>query len=143
MDHVLTLLFAAARRRTSSKSVLLTEAQKQLMVHKLPQVLRLHLKRFRYDDVPPESVSVDNSIHSARTVVHINSLTMSVLDEKSLTSTSCVVISWKHFINSVIKSAYACFICPILPCAALPMTVVNQKVKQTVARTGCQVVFIN
>lgn len=28
--------------------MVLTEAQKQLMVHKLPHVLRLHLKRFRY-----------------------------------------------------------------------------------------------
>lgn len=41
------LFAAAARRRTCSKTVILTEAQKQLMVYKLPQVLRLHLKRFR------------------------------------------------------------------------------------------------
>ncbi|TRY58396.1 hypothetical protein DNTS_018483 [Danionella cerebrum] len=36
------------RRRFCSKQVILTEAQKQLMVHKLPHVLRLHLKRFRW-----------------------------------------------------------------------------------------------
>lgn len=54
----LSPLPAAARRRTSSKPVLLTEAQKQLMVHKLPQVLRLHLKRFRYEDDAPESIRV-------------------------------------------------------------------------------------
>ncbi|XP_060020705.1 ubiquitin carboxyl-terminal hydrolase 44 isoform X2 [Lagenorhynchus albirostris] len=35
------------RRRFSSKPVVLTEAQKQLMICHLPQVLRLHLKRFR------------------------------------------------------------------------------------------------
>lgn len=36
------------RRRFCSKQVVLTEAQKQLVVYKLPHVLRLHLKRFRY-----------------------------------------------------------------------------------------------
>ncbi|XP_027009751.1 ubiquitin carboxyl-terminal hydrolase 44 [Tachysurus fulvidraco] len=36
------------RRRFCSKQVVLTEAQKQLVVYKLPHVLRLHLKRFRW-----------------------------------------------------------------------------------------------
>nr|XP_021154010.1 ubiquitin carboxyl-terminal hydrolase 49 isoform X2 [Columba livia] len=35
------------RRKSSPKPLVLSEAKKQLMIYRLPQVLRLHLKRFR------------------------------------------------------------------------------------------------
>lgn len=35
------------RRKSSPKPLVLSEARKQLMIYRLPQVLRLHLKRFR------------------------------------------------------------------------------------------------
>lgn len=36
------------RRKSSPKTLLLSEARKQLLIYRLPQVLRLHLKRFRW-----------------------------------------------------------------------------------------------
>ncbi|XP_061730190.1 ubiquitin carboxyl-terminal hydrolase 49 [Nerophis ophidion] len=36
------------RRKTSHKPLVLSEAHKQLLIYRLPQVLRLHLKRFRW-----------------------------------------------------------------------------------------------
>lgn len=35
------------RRKSSHKPLVLSEARKQLLIYRLPQVLRLHLKRFR------------------------------------------------------------------------------------------------
>ena len=37
------------RREASGKPVIRTEATKRLLVTKLPHILRLHLKRFRYN----------------------------------------------------------------------------------------------
>lgn len=36
------------RRKSSPKPLVLSEAKKQLLIYRLPQVLRLHLKRFRW-----------------------------------------------------------------------------------------------
>lgn len=44
--------FPGRRRKSSHKPLVLSEACKQLLIYRLPQVLRLHLKRFR--QVPPQ-----------------------------------------------------------------------------------------
>lgn len=103
------LFFAAARRRTSSKSVLLTEAQKQLMVHKLPQVLRLHLKRFRYHNVNLCRLlnqictrpNVYSSLWTRATNTHIFEGCFFYDSWPCLISTSCRAFSWKYNINLV------------------------------------------
>ncbi|NXE03001.1 UBP49 hydrolase, partial [Chaetorhynchus papuensis] len=41
------IFLAGKRRKSSPKPLVLSEAKKQLLIYRLPQVLRLHLKRFR------------------------------------------------------------------------------------------------
>lgn len=45
--------FSGKRRKSSHKPLSLSEACKQLLICRLPQVLRLHLKRFRSVRTPP------------------------------------------------------------------------------------------
>ncbi|NXA06887.1 UBP49 hydrolase, partial [Sapayoa aenigma] len=47
------------RRKSSPKPLVLSEAKKQLLIYRLPQVLRLHLKRFRKRQRCPFSCIVD------------------------------------------------------------------------------------
>lgn len=47
-DLILNFFLSEKRRKSSHKPLILTEACKQLLIYRLPQVLRLHLKRFRY-----------------------------------------------------------------------------------------------
>lgn len=50
-NNLTNLLFydlTERRRKSSHKPLVLSEARKQLLIYRLPQVLRLHLKRFRY-----------------------------------------------------------------------------------------------
>lgn len=54
----LLYFFVTGRRRKSShKPLVLSEACKQLLIYRLPQVLRLHLKRFRQVFNPTPSTS--------------------------------------------------------------------------------------
>lgn len=46
-SHANCFCSAERRRKTSHKPLVLSEARKQLLIYRLPQVLRLHLKRFR------------------------------------------------------------------------------------------------
>ncbi|NXO92620.1 UBP49 hydrolase, partial [Certhia brachydactyla] len=50
VQHVACDHCSSKRRKSSPKPLVLSEAKKQLLIYRLPQVLRLHLKRFRWSE---------------------------------------------------------------------------------------------
>ena len=55
------------RRKSSHKPLVLSEARKQLLIYRLPQVLRLHLKRFRYVSPQADLLTVITFITAGET----------------------------------------------------------------------------